>query len=387
MSDRPIKVLQIIARLNIGGPAIIVSLLTARLNDDEYQSKLVSGSIEAEEGDMSYYAARHAVEPIYLRELSRSLNPLRDLRTLWQVWRIIRREKPDVVHTHTAKAGFVGRWAAKLAGVPVIVHTFHGHVFRGYFGAGTTRLFITLEQITSLISDRILTLTEGLRRELADEYRVARRERITVLPLGLDLQAFADAPRKSGTFRQQWGIPLDAPLVGIAGRFVPVKNHALFLDAAAKIAQVRPDAYFVMVGDGELRAEAEAKIDALGLRGRVIITGWQRDLASAYADMDVFVISSVNEGTPVTVIEALSAGCPVVATAVGGLPDLLEGGRFGALVPSENPEAMAQAVVSMLDSPPDTTDAQRAMIDRYGIDRLIDDMRALYRALLNQKRR
>jgi glycosyltransferase involved in cell wall biosynthesis len=260
-------------------------------------------------------------------------------------------------------------------------------VFRGYFGAGTTRLFITLEQITSLISDRILTLTEGLRRELADEYRVARRERITVLPLGLDLQAFADAPRKSGTFRQQWGIPLDAPLVGIAGRFVPVKNHALFLDAAAKIAQVRPDAYFVMVGDGELRAEAEAKIDALGLRGRVIITGWQRDLASAYADMDVFVISSVNEGTPVTVIEALSAGCPVVATAVGGLPDLLEGGRFGALVPSENPEAMAQAVVSMLDSPPDTTDAQRAMIDRYGIDRLIDDMRALYRALLNQKRR
>jgi glycosyltransferase involved in cell wall biosynthesis len=387
LSDRPIKVLQIIARLNIGGPAIIVSLLTARLNDDEYQSKLVSGSIEAEEGDMSYYAARHAVEPIYLRELSRSLNPLRDLRTLWQVWRIIRREKPDVVHTHTAKAGFVGRWAAKLAGVPVIVHTFHGHVFRGYFGAGTTRLFITLEQITSLISDRILTLTEGLRRELADEYRVARRERITVLPLGLDLQAFADAPRKSGTFRQQWGIPLDAPLVGIAGRFVPVKNHALFLDAAAKIAQVRPDAYFVMVGDGELRAEAEAKIDALGLRGRVIITGWQRDLASAYADMDVFVISSVNEGTPVTVIEALSAGCPVVATAVGGLPDLLEGGRFGALVPSENPEAMAQAVVSMLDSPPDTTDAQRAMIDRYGIDRLIDDMRALYRALLNQKRR
>lgn len=387
MTDRPIKILRIIARLNIGGPAIHVSLLTAKLNDAEYHSTLVCGSIEPGEGDMSYYAAQHGVTPVVVPELSRALNPLRDLRTLWTLWRLIRREQPDVVHTHTAKAGFVGRWAAKLAGVPVIVHTFHGHVFEGYFGPRKTRLFLILEQLTSRISDVILTLTEGLRRELADKYRVTRRERITVLPLGLDLQPFADTPRKPGSFRQAWNIPADAPLVGISGRFVPVKNHALFLEAAALIRAQRPDAHFVMVGDGELRAEAEAQIAALGLGGAVTITGWQRDLTTAYADMDVFVISSVNEGTPVTVIEALAAGCPVVATQVGGLPDLLEGGRFGALTPSGDADALASAVLKTLDSPPDTTEAQRAMLDRYGIDRLVSDLRALYRALLTKKRR
>jgi len=387
VTPRPIKILRIIARLNIGGPAIHVSLLTAKLNDAEYQSTLVCGSIEPGEGDMSYYAEQHGVTPLIVPELSRSLNPIRDVRTLWQLWRVIRREKPDVVHTHTAKAGFVGRWAAKLAGVPVIVHTFHGHVFEGYFGPRKTQMFIWLEQITSRITDVILTLTEGLRRELADKYRVARSERITVLPLGLDLQPFADTPRKSGIFRQAWGIPAHAPLVGISGRFVAVKNHALFLEAAAKIHAARPETWFVMVGDGELRAEVEAQIDALGLREAVIITGWQRDLTIAYADMDVFVISSVNEGTPVTIIEALSAGCPVVATRVGGLADLLEGGRFGTLTPSGDRDALAAGVLAVLAEPPDTTDAQRAMLNRYGIDRLAADLRALYRALLTKKRR
>jgi len=387
VTERPIKILRIIARLNIGGPAIHVSLLTAKLNDAEYQSMLVCGSIEPGEGDMSYYAEQHGVRPFIVPELSRSLNPIRDLRTLWKLWRVIRREKPDVVHTHTAKAGFVGRWAAKLAGVPVIVHTFHGHVFEGYFGPRKTQMFIGLERFTSRITDVILTLTEGLRRELVDKYHITRPERITVLPLGLDLQPFADTPRKSGVFRQAWGIAPDAPLVGISGRFVTVKNHALFVEAAAKIHAARPDARFVMIGDGELRAQVEAQIDALGLREVVIITGWLRDLTVAYADMDVFVISSVNEGTPVTIIEALSAGCPVVATRVGGLADLLEGGRFGTLTPSGDRDALAAGVLAVLAEPPDTTDAQRAMLNRYGIDRLAADLRALYRALLTKKRK
>jgi len=387
VTERPIKILRIIARLNIGGPAIHVSLLTAKLNDAEYQSMLVCGSIEPGEGDMSYYAEQHGVRPFIVPELSRSLNPIRDLRTLWKLWRVIRREKPDVVHTHTAKAGFVGRWAAKLAGVPVIVHTFHGHVFEGYFGPRKTQMFIGLERFTSRITDVILTLTEGLRRELVDKYHITRPERITVLPLGLDLQPFADTPRKSGVFRQAWGIAADAPLVGISGRFVTVKNHALFVEAAAKIHAARPDARFVMIGDGELRAQVEAQIDALGLREVVIITGWLRDLTVAYADMDVFVISSVNEGTPVTIIEALSAGCPVVATRVGGLADLLEGGRFGTLTPSGDRDALAAGVLAVLAEPPDTTDAQRAMLNRYGIDRLAADLRALYRALLTKKRK
>ena len=384
----PIRILRIIARLNIGGPAIHVTLLTEKLAPPDYESTLLTGSISAEEGDMSYYAEQHGIEPIVLAELGREINPLRDLLTIWKVYRVIRELNPHVVHTHTAKAGFVGRIAAKMAGVPVIVHTFHGHVFRGYFSPLVTQIFIWIERITARMSDTVITLTEGLRTELADEYHITRRARITVLPLGLDLQRFADTPRKNGSFRAHWNIPADAPLIGIVGRLVPVKNHALFLQAAAKIRTVLPDARFVIVGDGELRADLEAQIEALGLRDCVQITGWITETASVYSDLDALVISSINEGTPVTVIEAIAAGCPVVATRVGGLADLLEGGALGALVPSENAQALTDAIVNTIQSPPAPADlarAQHLMLDRYGIDRLVSDMDNLYRALLAKK--
>lgn len=387
MTERPIKIMRIIARLNIGGPAIHVTLLTEKLTSPQYESILVTGSIEAGEGDMLYYAEQHGVKPVMISQMARSLNPLHDFITLWQLYRLMRQHKPDVVHTHTAKAGFVGRWAAKLAGVPVIIHTFHGHAFHSYFSPAVTRVFIALEQLSARISDTIITLTQSLRRELAEDYHITRKERITVLPLGLDLEPFAKTPRKSGSFRDQWNIPADAPLIATAGRFVSVKNHALFLEAAALICQQRPDAHFVMIGDGELREQVEAKIAALNLQSCITLTGWQRDLRLAYSDMDVFVISSLNEGTPVTVIEALAAGCPVVTTAVGGLPDLLDGGAFGTLVPTKDAAAMAAAVVQVLETPPDTRSAQAAMLDRYGIDRLVSDLDSLYRGLLARKRK
>ncbi len=385
-SPRPIRIMRIIARLNTGGPAIHVSLLTAKLCAPEYESMLVCGNVGEHEGDMTYYAQQHGVEPVILPLLSRELHPLRDIWTLWQLYRMIRTFKPDVVHTHTAKAGFVGRVAAWLAGVPVIVHTFHGHVFRGYFGHLKTRVFLWLERLTARMSDTVITLTDGLRRELAETYHVARKTRITVLPLGLDLDVFAKTPRKQGDFRTQLGIPTDAPLIGIVGRLVPVKNHALFLQAADKIRQTLPDAHFVIVGDGELRAELEAQVETLGMGGCVHFTGWQRDVAPIYGDMDVNVISSLNEGTPVSVIESLAAGCPVVTTAVGGLPDLLDQGAFGTLVPSQDVDALAAAILNTLANPPAVTPAQTAMIDRYGIDRLVRDLDSLYHGLLAKKR-
>ncbi|MDL1917399.1 glycosyltransferase family 4 protein, partial [Anaerolineae bacterium CFX4] len=181
MSDR-IRIVRIISRLNIGGPAIHVALLTALMNDETFESTLITGSIGDEEGDMTYYAAQHGVTPVMVEALGRELHPLRDIRTLWELTRLLRKLKPDVVHTHTAKAGFVGRWAARFAGVPVIVHTFHGHVFEGYFGPLKTRFFLSLEQATARITDVVLTLTQSLRRDLADKFRIARAERITVLP-------------------------------------------------------------------------------------------------------------------------------------------------------------------------------------------------------------
>lgn len=389
--SEPIKILRLIARLNVGGPAIHVSLLTQKLSQPNYESTLVCGTIDPDEGDMQYYAEERGVHPIVIPELGRSLHPVRDLVTIFRVYRLMRRLKPDIVHTHTAKAGFVGRIAAWLAGVPVIVHTFHGHVFHGYFSPLLTRVFLLLERFTARISTAVITLSEDLRRDLAETYRITRKGKITVLPLGLDLDGFAAMPRRAGNFRQQIGVPESAPLIGIVGRLVPVKNHALFLEAAARLHVSRPDARFAIIGDGELRADLEAQVDALGLREVVTFTGWLRDLAPVYSDLDVLVISSVNEGTPVSVIEALSSGCPVVATAVGGLRDLLENGALGTLVADGDPAALSTAIDTVIADPAAhlaiADQARSRMLERYGIDRLVQDLDELYRALLARARR
>jgi glycosyltransferase involved in cell wall biosynthesis len=385
----PIRILRIIARLNVGGPAIHVALLTEKFSAPEYASTLVCGNIDADEGDMSYYAEAHGVHPLIVPELGRSLHPLRDLITIWTLYRLIRRLQPDIVHTHTAKAGFVGRIAAWFAGVPVIVHTFHGHVFRGYFSPTMTRLFLMIERMTARMSDTVITLTEGLRRELAEEYHITSASNITVLPLGLDLAPFAANARKSaldGSRGAPVSDPSPPPRIGIVGRLVPVKNHALFLQAAVLVREKIPAAHFVIIGDGELRASLESLVSSLNLSDAVTFTGWLRDLPPVYATLDVNVISSLNEGTPVSVIESLAAGCPVVATAVGGLPDLLDHGQLGALVPSGDAQALADAIVSVLLTPPDGARAQALMLERYGIDRLVSDLDSLYRDLLAKKR-
>ncbi|MEZ4668951.1 MAG: glycosyltransferase family 4 protein [Anaerolineae bacterium] len=383
----PVRVMNLIARLNVGGPAVAVTLLTERLGKPDYESVLVCGTIEPGEGDMTYYALERGITPIVIPELGRSLNPVRDIRTLLKVYRLIKEVKPDVVHTHAAKAGFVGRVAAWLAGVPVIIHTFHGHVFKGYFTPSRTRFFIILERLTARVTDTIITLSDSLRRELAEDYRIARKGRITVLPLGLDLDHFVQTPRKLGLFRAEWNIAPEVPLIGIVGRITPIKNHRLFLEAAVQIREHLPAARFVIVGDGEIRAEIETLVDQLNLRESVIFTGWQRDMAQINSDLDIQVISSINEGTPVTVIEALAAGCPVVATAVGGVPDLLDHGKLGRLVLDQTPNALSGAILDTLANPPDGITAQRLMVDRYGIERLVKDLDGLYRGLLSKKRR
>ncbi len=382
----PIRIMRIIARLNIGGPAIHVTLLTEKLGPPPHERMLVCGTVEDDEGDMRYYAREHGVEPVVIDTLQRSILPFKDLRTGWQLYQLMKDFEPDVVHTHTAKAGFLGRMAARFARVPVVVHTFHGHVFSGYYGSWKTQLFLTLERLAARNSDRIITLTEGLRRELSEVYRITRKSRIVVLPLGLDLQRFAEAPRKPGGFRAQYNIPAEVPLIGVIGRLVPIKNHRLFLEAARMLCDMQPNAHFVIVGDGETRSKLEALVDEFGLTGHVHFTGWVKDVAPVYADLDLTVISSDNEGTPVSLIEALASGCPVVSTAVGGVPDLLDGGTLGTLVPKGDARALSRSMLQMLINPPDPGPAQRAMIERYSIDRLANDLESLYRSLLNSKR-
>ena len=385
-SHRPIRVVNVLARLNVGGPAIHVSLLTQRMAPPDYESFLVTGTVGGAEGDMTWYATERGVTPIIIPTLGRELHPIRDIATLWKLYRLLRQLKPDVVATHTAKAGFVGRVAAWLAGAPVIVHTYHGHVFHGYFSPAKTRLFLLLERFAARLSDAIIALTPGQRDDLVNVYHIAPASKFIVMGYGLDLSAFAAAQRHSGTFRRAWGVAGDAPLITIVGRLAPVKNHALFLQAAVKLREILPAARFAIVGDGELRTELEAQVDALGLRHAVFFTGWQKDVTPVYADSDVLVISSVNEGTPFTVIEAMAAGCPVVSTAVGGVPDFLNYGELGKLVPSGDADALAGALVETVQQPPDAEALRALIVERYGIDRLVRDLDALYRGLLEKKK-
>ncbi|NLH06241.1 MAG: glycosyltransferase family 4 protein [Chloroflexi bacterium] len=382
----PIRVMRIIARLNIGGPAVHVSLLTAGLNDGEFTSRLVTGVIGEAEGDMSYLAREMGVEPVVIPTMRREIEPLNDLRTLRALTRLMREFRPHVVHTHTAKAGFVGRLAARLTGVPVVVHTFHGHVFHGYFGPAKTRLFIELERLAARGSDVILTISERLRGDLL-AYRIAPPEKIRVVPLGLPLDSLRDLDGLRGGLRRELGVSTDTQLVGIIGRLVPIKNHDLFLAAARRVREERPDTHFVIVGDGERRAELEALVQEMGLADAVTFTGWRDDLPGIYADLDVLVISSRNEGTPVSIIEAMAAGVPVVSTDVGGVADVLLGGELGRLTPPSDADALARGIVEALceGRGPRTEAARTRAFEQYGAARLVEDMRALYRELLAGK--
>lgn len=380
MTER-VRILRVVSNLRVGGPALQAILLAAHLHHDDYETLLVAGKTPENDDTLIDTARRYGVEPIFVPDLRRTLNPLAQWRAARALYRIIRDYRPDVIHTHLTMAGFWGRVLGRLLGVPVIVHTFHEHPFRGIYGRAQTFTFVQVERALARLTDSIITLSEGLRREIVDHYHLTRRSRITVLPLGFDLSAFAGVPRHAGLLKQTQRLPQDAPLVGIIGRLVPVKNHALFLEAAARLHRERPDVRFVVIGDGALRPALEAQAAALGLSDCVTFTGWLREMPAVYSDLDVLVISSFNEGTPVPIIEALASGCAVVATAVGGVADLLDNGAFGLLVPSGDAAALATALCRALDQPPDPTAARRAMLDRYSVERLVADLASLYRGL------
>lgn len=387
MTERPIRIMYIISRLNIGSPAMHVTLLTERMAAAGYETLLVAGLHDPNGGDMDYFARAHGITPVYMPHVGQSLNPFTNLRAIYDLYQLMRQHNPDIVHTHLALAGFVGRMAARLAGVPVIVHTFHTHTFREHFNPASIQIFMIMERLTTSFTDAIITLTQNLRHDLVDVYRIAGKGRVSTLPLGLDLSLFANTPRHQGHFRQQWNIPAEAPLIGIVGRLVHVKNHALFLRAAALVHEQLPACRFVIVGDGETRRDVEAQIAALGLQDVVLLTGWQNDLTALYSDLDLLVNSSITEGTPTPVMEALTAGCPVVATAVGGVPDMLDHGRLGMLVFSDDAGSLADAMLLALRDPQTAPQAREIMLNRYGIDRLITDLDSLYHGLLTKKGR
>lgn len=385
-----VRITRIVARLNVGGPAMHILNLTAALDAARFESQLVVGRPGPHEGDMGYLAAQKGIVPHVLPELGRELSPTKDLWTVWRLVQVLRRQRPHIVETHTAKAGAVGRLAARLAGVPIVLHVFHGHVFYGYFGPAKTRFFIAIERGLARLSDRIITISPGQQRDIAHVYRIASPDKVIVVPLGLDLEPFTEAGRgRSGRLRASYGVPAGAPLVGFVGRLTAVKNPSLLVEAAREVVDAVPEAHFVFVGDGELRPELEGQVAELGLGERVLFAGWQTDMPAVYADLDALVLPSLNEGTSMTVIEAMATGVPVIATAVGGVPDVVSDGHTGRLVPSSEVGPLAQAIVDLLRDPGLAQEWARAgqqdVLARYGLRRLARDMESLYMELLAEK--
>lgn len=381
------RVYHVIARLNIGGPAVHVSLLASRM-PGSYDPVVLTGEVGPDEGDMAYYARERGVEPLIVGGLGRELKPLRDLALVWRLYRVFVSERPMIVHTHTAKAGAVGRLAAWLAGVPVIVHTFHGHVLRGYFGPWKTAVFGAIERTLARITDCVITLGENQRTEILS-LGIGTPEHSSAIPLGLDLDGLFKLPRHTGTLQRALKLPPETPLAGIIARLVPIKGHQDFVAAAAVAAQQSPNLHFAIVGDGERRQELEAQVRALDLQDRVHFLGWRRDLDPVYADLDAVVLCSRNEGLPTALIEAQAAGIPVISTPVGSVAEILEDGVTGHLVPLGDTQALGARMAELANDPARAramgARGQARMRERFGVERLVSDMDQLYSRLLTAK--
>ncbi|MGI8429758.1 MAG: glycosyltransferase [Solirubrobacteraceae bacterium] len=392
-----VRIARIIGRLNIGGPAIQAITLTRRLEPRGYQTHLVRGAEGADEGSMDYLARELAVVPSLIGSMRRA--PGRgDLAALWQLIRILRRDRPQIVHTHAAKAGTLGRLAALIAFPsarrrPVVVHTFHGHSLTGYFSDATANVYRLIERWLARRSDALIAVSAEVRDDLV-RLGVAAPERFVVVALGFDLAPFIDdsgRARRRAVLRAQWGIDPDDDVVTLVARLVPIKRVDRFLRVArllldrARTRSDRPTPRFVVVGDGELRQRLVASPEAQALGDRLLWAGFRRDMPDVCFASDVIVLTSDNEGTPVSLIEAQAAAVPVVGTDVGGVRSAVRDQETGLLAAPGDEPGLARAVASIL--------ADRRLAERmgsagrehavrdYALERLLDDLDRLYRGL------
>jgi glycosyltransferase involved in cell wall biosynthesis len=386
---RPVKVLRVIARLNMGGPALHVAYLSEGLRERGYDTTLVAGTLARGEDSMSFVAEGLGVRIERVAELSREISPLRDLRAILKLAALIRRERPQILHTHTAKAGAVGRLAALAAGdarPPIIVHTFHGHVLRGYFDPVRAYGFRLLERWLATRTTTLIAVSPQVRDDLV-ALGVAPREKFTVIRLGIELDERITAPEGArAETRRVLGVPQDAFVVGWVGRMTGVKNTDDVLETIRLLGERGVDVYLCMVGDGPDRDHVERRAHDLGVVKRCLFLGYQEEVARFYAALDAMILPSVNEGTPVSAIEALAAGRPVVATRVGGVPDVVAEGEDGFLVDPGSTEQLADRLEQLARDPELRArmgEHGRGRVgDRYAVARLVDDVDRLYKSLL-----
>lgn len=419
-----IKILRIFSRLNIGGPSIHTILLTAGLNSSSFESILVKGSEDKDEGNMLYLAEQKGVKPVIIPEMGRNISLLDDVKAFFKLYQLIKKEKPDIVHTHTAKAGALGRSAAILIKTQEslikalkriffykdskldynnkrlrLVHTFHGHVFSKYFHPIISKIFLMIEKILSRFTDTIIAVSEEQRREILS-FGIGNKDKVITVPLGLELDRFLNLRELKGKLRTELKLTEDIKLVGIVGRLVPIKNHKMFIDAVYKLKEKKEGikAKFLIVGDGELRKKIKDYIREKELERNIIFLGFRKDMEVVYADLDIVVLTSLNEGLPVALIEAMASGKPVISTKVGGVVDLLgtivdhniyEITDCGFLIQSGDSNGLALAMQELIEN--DSLrekmgeKGREIVYPKYDISRLIENIKNLYEEMVYDK--
>lgn len=394
----PTPIVRIITRLNVGGPSLQATSLSDLLTDRGFRTSLIHGSLGPGEGDMTYLLEGTRASVLYLPSLQRQISPRADVITLARIFAVLRQTRPAILHTHMAKAGTLGRMAAIAYNSTVgasrrikLVHTYHGHVLDGYFSPRRTAAFLAVERVLARFTDTIVAISPQIQSELL-QLGIGRAAQYAVVPLGFELTPFAaisDEDRRRA--RQSLGLPADAPVVTFVGRLTAIKQPELFVQMAALVASRHPATRFLIVGDGELRGDVESAIAGRGLAGSVQLLGWRQDLPCIYAASDVVVLTSLNEGTPVALIEALASGVSVVSTDVGGVRDVVDEGKTGLRVPRGDADRLADAVVLMIERPEERrrmgAAGREAVTVRYALDRLVSDIASLYRRLTQEHTR
>ncbi len=388
METNKIKIASIITRLNIGGASIHVLLLSKHLRSRGYDTLLLAGECQESQGDLQQPLGPDD-EFIPIPEMGRTISG-DDLSALWRIYKLLRQEKPDIVHTHTAKAGFLGRAAAVLAGVPVVVHTFHGNSLRNYFSPLGSFVFRNIERVLAMFTDCICVVSEQQATEIGETFRVAPRNKIKVVSLGLNLERelAMEPPKPSGTLTVGW-----------FGRLVPIKDVPLLVDVMKCVLSKTDKVRFLVAGNGPERAALEQAVR--DMPGRLEWLGWQNDILPALSRCDLVIQTSRNEGTPVSLIQGMAAARPFVSTPAGGVVDMVarpmlrregqtEWYANAALVPAR-PEAFAAAIAKFLADPQllETMGASARQLasERYQYGNLVDTLDLLYRNLLSHTKR
>ena len=388
-----IKTIHIITRLDKGGSAENTLLTVMGLDREIYDVVLVHGlSIESNMAEDEFRAVekslmdveKEGVRVITIPSLVRRIHLFYDLRAFFALIKILRNERPDIVHTHTSKAGILGRWAAFFVRVPVIIHTPHGHVFWGYFGKLKTRIFILLEKISALVTDRLVMLTE---QEKIDHlhFHIAPENKFSVVHSGINLDEFSNTSVDPAAMKRRLGIPEDNLIVGTVGRLTSIKGHRYLIEAARKIAGSRPDTTFVILGDGELLDELKNMVTRSDIEENIMFLGWRSDVAEVMSTFDIFALPSLNEGMGRVLVEAMALGRPIVASNIGGIPDLVVDCENGYLVSVGDVESLAARIRKLLDDPEKREEmgecGKKIAID-YSANAMVQKIDRVYRKLV-----